>query len=200
MVLLNVALPLMYLDLRALALFFLVPIVIVEAAVVRRMAGIPWFRCLGPVAVANAATTLLGYPLGWLLMRGVRAVTGSSFYGGTPFNFPWDLGLNAAFYDTWLSMSMSWPAMLLVYAVSLLLLVLACIVSIWVETWICAAMLGNSGSRLPLAVRKANLLSYAFLGLLLLALAVNNLAQVEGRQVEGRMNRFEPVPASELER
>ncbi|MBI4880326.1 MAG: hypothetical protein HY812_11810 [Planctomycetes bacterium] len=199
MVLLNIAAPLIQVGPFGLAVL-LVPICIVEAVVVRRVAAVPWGKCLRAVLLANTATTWLGFPLGWLLMRGVRAVSGWRSYGHDLFHFPWDQVFNSANYDTWLSMSMSWPTMLVVYAASLLLLVPAYFLSVWVETWICAALLGDPALPVRRAVRGANLVSYALLGALLLALAANNLARVGGFQTNLAEEIPDPVPLPRVER
>jgi hypothetical protein len=193
MVLLDVAVPLLQIN-AFYVIVLLIPVVGIEVVVVRRITHISWGRVISAVGIANALTTLLGFPIGWIFMRGVRAVTGKNFYGHSAFHFPWDEVSNSAFYDTWLSMSMNHSMMWLVYGCSLLLLVPTFFLSGWLEAWICKAILGSKVPTLNRAVWMANLASYTLLFLLMGWLAVDNATHVQGWQFLGTMNRPYELP------
>ncbi|MBI4879359.1 MAG: hypothetical protein HY812_06820 [Planctomycetes bacterium] len=193
MVLLNVGIPFFQTDPRAIAML-LVPVIAVEAIVVRRLTRIPWGKVVITGVVANAYTTLAGYPIGWVFMRGIRALAGHKYYGGSWFQFPWDELVNSAFYDTWLSQSMGSLAIWAVYAGALLLLVLTFLFSVWIETLACASMLKRPVAELRVAIRKANLLSYGLLAVLMIWLGVANAIQVTGWQTDHKpFGESEPV-------
>jgi hypothetical protein len=52
----------------------LIPIVVIEAAVGRKMAGLTWGRALGATAAANAVSTFVGIPLTWGALLAVQIV------------------------------------------------------------------------------------------------------------------------------
>lgn len=54
------------------AWMLLLPVVAVEALAAIRSTGLGWKRCLAGSAIANAASTVLGIPLTWMLLVGVE--------------------------------------------------------------------------------------------------------------------------------
>jgi hypothetical protein len=53
----------------------LLPVILIEAEIVRRRLGLPFRRALGGAAKANVISTLVGVPTAWLLMFVVELVT-----------------------------------------------------------------------------------------------------------------------------
>lgn len=185
MVLPDVAAPLVSADPRVLAIL-LAPVVLVEAVVVRRLTRITWRRVLVAGLLANVATTIAGYPIGWLAMQAIRLLTGQDYYGRPLFQLPWDGVFNAG----WRAQSMGGAAGWVVYGVVALLLVPTFLLSVWIETIVSAPVLGRPVADVRLPIRKANLLSYGLLVLLMIWLGVMAFAGGEPK----RGVEFNPEP------
>jgi hypothetical protein len=184
-VLLDVAAPLISVDPRALAIL-LVPVVLVEAVVVRRLTRIRWERVLAAGLLSNVASTLAGYPIGWLAMQAIRMLTGQNYYGRAPFQLPWDAVIGAG----WRAQEMGGAAACMVYGVVALLLVPTFCLSVWIETLVSAPLLGRSSSEVRLPIRRANLLSYGLLVLFMMWLGVMAFMDAESKHGE----RLESAP------
>jgi hypothetical protein len=175
--LLDVAAPLVSVDPRALAIL-LVPVVLVEAVVVRRLTRISWGRVLAAGLLANVATTLAGYPIGWLAMQAIRLLTGRNYYGRSPFQLPWDGVIGAG----WHAQSMGGAAACMIYGVVALLLVPTFLLSVWIETIVSAPVLRRPSRELRIPIRRANLFSYGLLVLFMMWLGVTAFMDADPRR------------------
>jgi hypothetical protein len=141
----------------------LVPIVLIEAAVISARLGRPLGSCLKSVGIANALSTLVGLPLTWLGLVAAQVLTGGSgAYGiesiqsrllAVTWQAPWLIPYEAHLY--WM-----------VPAACLTLLVPFFYVSYHIEYRAVARFVRTSArDAIARAMLRANLVSYA--GLLL---------------------------------
>jgi len=70
----NIGIPMMLPELSLMGIALL-PVILIEVAIVRRRISVPVPRAILDVGLANACTTLLGVPLAWQLMLGLDALT-----------------------------------------------------------------------------------------------------------------------------
>jgi hypothetical protein len=121
-----------------------VPIVIVEAAFIRRLFTVSWKRSLAVSSAANALSTLVGIPLAWLALVFVQMVVLGSA-GGTAHGLV-GLGhklLAVTFQAPWLipyESDLDW----MVPAASIVLLGPFFVVSVYTERWVVSRMLSAS--------------------------------------------------------
>jgi hypothetical protein len=83
MILANVGIPMIFPQFILMAFAF-VPIVLVEAFVVRRLLGHPFGGAVRDTAIANLWTTFIGVPLAWGVMFVLELVS----TGGTAWGLP----------------------------------------------------------------------------------------------------------------
>jgi hypothetical protein len=184
-VLLDVAAPMVSADPRVLAIL-LIPLVLIESIVVRRLTSITWRRVLAAGLLANVATTLAGYPIGWLALQVVRLLTGQNYYGGSLFQLPWDDVFNAGRR----AQSMGGAEACIVYGVAAALLLPTFLLSVWIESIVSAPVLRRTVAEVRLPIRRANLVSYGLLVLLMIWLGF--MAFMGGEQKRGEV--LESVP------
>ncbi|WP_437671573.1 hypothetical protein [Sorangium sp. So ce131] len=142
-----------------------VPVVLVEAAVARRVLALPTREALKLSLAANAWSTLAGIPITWALLMGLEMLAGLMLSMVGP-----DLGTVATsllipFYAPWLpSVEERW----IVLAAGAFLCVPFFFASVWIEA-------RSAGRRVPAAealrwAKRANAVTYGFF-LVMLALA-----------------------------
>jgi len=155
-----------------------IPVVLIESWIIQRLTGSPIRKNLKPVAIANAASTLLGYPFAWLFQFALQCLLmitlwplGNSelpaFLNTLPFQvigFTLGAAWLMPFWD-----SFWW----MVPVAGMIGLIPAFYVSVYCERYVLARVWKDGPERLHDAVLRANMGSYALLfvsiGLILLA-------------------------------
>ena len=153
----NTGLPMLFFQLPYLALL-LVPVVAIEAAVLRKRLGFDHLESFGGAMRANLVSTFAGFPLAWIVLVFVQC-----FFEGhmrslsSPTQFDELLNLQVAWVNPEIA---SW----MVPAASMVLLVLCFPVSLLIEGWqLRWHWPEQSPSRVWRATLLANLASYAML-------------------------------------
>ena len=154
----DTGLPMIFVEWPAM-LLALVPVVLIEAAVYRRELRIPFRQALHPAGVANAASTLIGYPFAWLLrLAALFVLLDPLAKVAKPSQ-----ALIALVYSAWLPPEGE-QAMWMLPAASLVGLVPAYFVSVYVEAWALRRLMKGKDRRVIRTLSyKANLASYVFL-------------------------------------
>lgn len=129
LVLANAGVPMLFLHIPAI-LVALLPIIAIEALVAQQLLGRPMKKSLGPIAAANAASMLLGFPLLWLFgVLGQMLVGGGSAYGlGTWWQKLYAVTVQAPWLIPYES-DLFW----MIPAAGLVMLVPAFFLSVWLE-------------------------------------------------------------------
>jgi len=150
----------------------LLPVILVEAAVFRRVLGMPYRKALYPVAVANLASTFIGYPLAWILrligqfaltlilmlVVGVVGEPSKAFLDSA-----WSRVGGVVLYSAWLPGDDN-GGLWMLPAASLIGLVPAYFVSVYSEAWVLRRLMkGEDALSIRAVSFKANLASYALL-------------------------------------
>jgi hypothetical protein len=157
----NIGIPMFFPQFVLMSMAF-IPIVLVEALVVRRMLGRPFGSAVGDTAIANLWTTLLGFPLAWVFMLVLDLVfTGGDGYGlATPATKLISAVLQAAWLDPYEERHLAW----MIPAASITLLLPTFVLSVLIERRV--LVWRWQGTERALANRtalRANLASYALL-------------------------------------
>ena len=166
----DVGIPMIVLQLPAMVVL-LIPVVLLEAFVVNRQLQIGFAKSASGVFRANLASTLLGFPLAWLLMLAVefgcgflfdgiyRAYPGFDRVADNPIFGVAYFALSAA----WIPGEDWWP----IPIAAAILLIPSFYISVWIERKICARVWSSEPSSvlssLTKTVRQANIVSYLFL-------------------------------------
>jgi hypothetical protein len=150
----------------------LIPVIVLEVAVLRRRLGVPLRRTAVMVTVSNLVSTVVGVPLTWAALVGLQAVTGGGAAGpsfdtlvgkllAVTWQAPWMLPYEADLY--WM-----------VPVATLVLLVPFFFVSWLIEYHVSRPFMREvDHAELRLSVLAANLMSYALLaGVVLVGLGV----------------------------
>jgi hypothetical protein len=150
-------------------LWFLVPVIAIEAVYIRFRLHTAWRNTLAATSGANIVTMLLGFPLAWIISLAVEFLAFGALYvtgilkhmGSTPH--AWEDVLGVVFSAAWLGPGGErWP-ILLAFVV---LLIPSLLISGYVESYLLGSRewLDCEG-RSTRVVWQANLLSYAFLAI-----------------------------------
>ena len=149
----------------------LIPVVLLEAFVLSRQLHFGFAKSVSGAFRANLASTLLGFPLAWLLMLALQL--GSAFLFETmSHHFPaFDRVVDDPIFAVacfvlgaaWIPGEEWWP----IPIAAAILLIPSFYISVWIERKICARVWSSEPpgafSLLPRAVRQANIVSYLFL-------------------------------------
>lgn len=159
--------PMIFITLPAM-LIALIPVIAVETAVLVRALRIPLKRCIAVTTAANLASTLIGMPLTWIALVFIQLISG----GGAGFGLstPLQRFLAVTWQAPWLipyDSEMYW----MVPVATLVLMIPFFFMSWWSEYLVARWILKDADrTALRRAIRNANLLSYALLALVVLAL------------------------------
>ncbi len=162
------------LELPVMALLF-VPVVLIEAFVANRQLGIGLSKAGCGLLLANAASTILGFPLAWIVMLGLEFASYFAFISVAHFSPAFEhayfnsLGspvlqlASVPFVAAWVPGEEVWQ----VLVAAAVLLIPTFYISVWIERRICTWMWASESLCTPSAagkaVRKANVVSYLFL-------------------------------------
>jgi len=150
----------------------LLPIILVEALVARRLLGRPLKRSLGPVAVANAVSMLAGFPLLWFCAVAGQMLVGGG--GGLGLETWWQKLYAVTVQSAWLipyESDLHW----MIPAAGLFMLIPAFFVSVWIERIVLQRFFwrDETRDRLRRYSFRAHLASYLLLALVWLAYGVH---------------------------
>ncbi|MGD1018371.1 MAG: hypothetical protein ABSA12_03540 [Verrucomicrobiia bacterium] len=167
----DMGIPMIMLELPAMAILF-VPVVLLESFVVNRSLGIGFSKAGSGLFLANLASTILGFPLAWIVMLGVELASGAAFMGVTHFfpaiehvcfNSPILRIASVPFVAAWVPGDEAWQILI----AAAVLLIPTFYISVWIErricVWVWASEVSDTTSAVGKAVRKANVVSYVFL-------------------------------------
>lgn len=141
--------------------FALLPIVLIESAIVRKPMGIPVRRVFLDVGLANVCTTILGVPLAWGVMLGLDMLTTGGYALGmdTPAKMLAAVTLQAAWLIPY-EEHLFW----MIPAAATVLLIPCFFVSVLIERSVLVRRWRDHERRAVLsAVLHANVWSYLFL-------------------------------------
>ncbi len=95
----NAGVPMVFITLPAM-LLALIPIILIETAILERALHLGYRQIAWRVAIANAVSTIVGYPLTWILTVALQMVTG----GGRAYgiNTWWSKVLAVTWQSPWL--------------------------------------------------------------------------------------------------
>ena len=129
-----------------------------------------------PVILANLASTVLGYPIAWILLFGLQALNTRGYDLG--FSYIWMKILAITLQSSWPSESeMHWMNPI----VGMVGLIPTYFLSVWIE-FLVLKKFSFGKSKIPKkAVWRANLFSYAFLFVILAAKLMNSLLSAFSR-------------------
>jgi hypothetical protein len=139
----------------------LVPVIMVEIMVARRMLRLDTARAAAAVVPANLVSTVLGFPLLWLLLLVIQILVG----GGTARGLSsfWSRLYSVTVQAPWLipyGHDLNW----MVPVASVYLLIPAFFASVFIERWICSLIWRDQAkSRLRRFSWRAHFVSYAVL-------------------------------------
>ncbi|MDO8915821.1 MAG: hypothetical protein Q7W16_07055 [Coriobacteriia bacterium] len=147
----------------------LIPVIVLEVAVLRRRLGAPLRRTAVMVTVSNLVSTVLGVPLTWAALVGLQAVTGGGGAAGPSFDTLAGKVLAVTWQAPWMmpyESDMYW----MIPVATLVLLVPFFFVSWLIEYQISRPFMRDTDKAvLRRAVLIANLMSYGLLALVALA-------------------------------
>jgi len=179
----NIGLPFVVLGLPFVVIM-LIPVVVIEALLFRRNTGTPVKEGMKPIAWANVASTLLGYPFAWLLQfliqLGLMTLIPMlvSDTSSPIFSNPIVQSLGFIFGAAWLvplESSFWW----MIPAAGMVGLIPAFFVSVWVETKVANRFFKDRIPNLRKAIFQSNVGSYIFLLIVLLGVLVNNFSALD---------------------
>lgn len=166
----------------------LVPIIVIEALLIRRWLPLSHRDAMGGIAVANVMSTCVGVPLTWLLVAllfegaigpGMEAV--GLQISWPPTGSPLAQMASVLRHVAWGPSYGPYPAWFLPTAATLLL-VPCFFASVWLERWACLRLWKNHDpSMIRKGVFRVNLASYAFLLVMAGAWSVNALNVHRGK-------------------
>lgn len=156
----NAGVPMIFLAMPALGLS-IIPIIIIEAIFLRKKLELAVPRAFKVTTISNLVSTLVGIPLTWLLLVLIQMLAG----GGGAFGIDTTLGkvLSVTLQAAWLipyESDLHW----MIPVAGLVLLVPFFFASWWSEYFVSKKMLKEpSAQRVKIAVRNANIITYALL-------------------------------------
>ena len=125
--------PMVILEFPAM-LYALVPVILVEILVAKKLMRLEPRRSMKAIVIANLASTLLGFPLLWILLTGIELLTGGGgAYGLQSF---WARVFAVTVQAPWLipyEEDLKW----MIPVAAAYLLIPAFFVSVFLERWIC---------------------------------------------------------------
>jgi hypothetical protein len=159
-VLADAGVPMIFLEMPAM-LIALIPVIIIETLIAKRLTKLNWKPCGAGIALANLGSTFIGIPLAWGLMLGLEILT----TGGTALGITNPLHKLAAvtLQAAWLipyEEHFYW----MVPSATVMLLIPTFLISVWVERFICLRIWKDTEHKTATrAVWMANTISYAIL-------------------------------------
>jgi hypothetical protein len=165
----DAGIPMIFLQLPAMVIV-LMPVVALEAFLISRWLNLTYKETVGPVALANVASTLLGVPLAW----GIALVAGfgialplalaANHWHWTWFDgSPWGLVVQCILGMAWLGPVEGHVTWMIPLAAACLL-VPSYFISVWCERQICRRYWHRVElGKIRDSVQRANLISYACL-------------------------------------
>lgn len=159
-----------------LMILALVPVIVVEALLIRRWVPLSEREAFKGIAAANAVSTAVGVPLAWLVMFAAQMAIGLPM-ALVADKFNWN-PKGPLFDVVAIIMSSAWiedqgDNNIWVIAVSMAVLLIPCFyLSVWIERRVCRRIWKNAdAAQVRLGVYRANLASYVLLFTLACALA-----------------------------
>lgn len=161
----NAGVPMIFITMPAM-LIALVPIVFIEAQVIKTLLNLEYWHTFKIAGIANLASTILGIPLTWIALVGLEIGLG----GGSAYGLDTIAGkfLAVTLQAPWLipyEKDLGW----MVPLAFLWLLIPFCYVSYLLEYYVARLFMRNSGIEpklLKRVVLRANLISYSLLALI----------------------------------
>ena len=157
----------------------LISVVLIESFVANRRLGGGFLGAANGLFWANAASTIAGYPLGWMFCLIAQALVPPGHYKIEEVCFEGGItGMSPILQLGWLSIfpsSTHGDEALGIVIMATILLIPSFYISVWIERHICVWIWGSDSSAIPsvgTAVRKANVASYLFLFTLLVCYAL----------------------------
>jgi len=156
----NAGLPMIFLAMPALVLS-IIPIIIIEAMFLSKKLDLTTSSAFKTTTISNLVSTIVGIPLTWLLLVLIQMLAG----GGGAFGLDTTLGkvLSVTLQAPWLipyEADLDW----MIPVASLVLLIPFFFTSWWSEYFVSKKMLKeHPAQRIKIAVRNANLITYALL-------------------------------------
>ncbi len=145
----------------------LIPVIAIEIFYLEKISGKTKRELIWPVTTANLFSTLLGYPIAWLILLGIDlAVTGTHPIELRTF---WQSIGATIIQSAWLAPDEKGPRSVIPIALTVNFLV-AYLVSWYSEGWILSKMLHQPFSRAGRWSRNANFFSYLFLIIMLVGM------------------------------
>lgn len=141
--------------------FALVPVVLIECAIVHKSMGIPMRKAFLGVGLANVSTTILGVPLAWGIVLGLDILTTGGYALGmdTPTKMLAAVTLQAAWLIPY-EEHLFW----MIPAAAMVLLIPCFLLSVVIEFRVLIRLWPEHSRRAVLsAVLRANVWSYLFL-------------------------------------
>ena len=170
----NAGIPMIFLTFPAM-LIALLPIVFIEAVVINRTIAIPFRKIFIPCGIANAVSTIIGFPLAWSLLLGLELLTIRGNCGPGFETFLSSI-TTAIFESAWLCV---WEKQLhwMIPVAFINCLIVAFFISVLVEYFVFRKLLvGQEISNIKKATYKSNLMTYSLLIVLNLAYLGYNIA------------------------
>lgn len=156
----NAGVPMIFLAMPALGLS-IIPIIIIEAMFLSKKLELTTSSAFKTTTISNLVSTIVGIPLTWLLLVLIQMMAG----GGGAFGLDTTLGkvLSVTLQAAWLipyESDLHW----MIPVAGLVLLVPFFFVSWWSEYFVSRKMLQEQpAQRVKIAVRNANIITYALL-------------------------------------
>jgi hypothetical protein len=154
------------------AIFVLIPVILIECFTYSKRLKIEFKITIKPVATSNLVSTLLGYPLSWLILLALELATTWGF----PPNISGVIGKITAvtLQAAWLmpfESELHW----MIPIAGLVGLIPAFFLSVFIEKWILQKYFWSDLPNLGTANWRANVYSYLLLVLILLTVLINRL-------------------------
>ncbi len=148
-------------------LLALIPVVFLEAEIFRRRISTSYGNILKAVAAANAVSTILGYPLSWVLLFGIELLL-TTMGHALVLRGVWAKAASVIFQAAWLApyeSDLYW----MIPAAALVGLIPAYFISVYSEAYVVRRLLRESRQKILPVSWVANLWSYGLLVTLCLA-------------------------------
>ena len=172
----NVGIPMLMLTLP-IAVIALVPVILLEGMIGRRMLGLSWGQAIRVFGIANLHSTFWGVPLTWLALVLIEMLLGFTIvplvdWDSLPKTVQLTMQvLSSPFMSAWIGPGKPWD----VYVAFVGLSIPYCIASIYLEKWsINKQLSGIPCDLIKRAVICGNLLSYSLLCIAFLAFPAGN--------------------------
>ncbi len=154
----NAGVPMIFLQMPAM-LIALIPIIVVEMLIARRLTKLDWKKISVGVSAANIISTIIGIPLSWGIMLGLELLT----TGGGVYSGPLEMVAAVTLQAAWLipyENDLFW----MVPMAMMVLLIPAFLISVWMERFICLRLWKSiERANVKRAVWVFNAISYGIL-------------------------------------